>query len=121
MELEKALSIVTALSDGKDPKTGETYPPESPYQDPETVRALYVAKDTLAFRMRRQKQQGDRPANMGKPWSRDEEAALLQQFDAGTSIRDISVAHKRTEVAIRARLEKLGKLTKQPVGTGESF
>ena len=32
MKLEKAISIIKALSDGIDPFTGEQYPQDSPYQ-----------------------------------------------------------------------------------------
>src|SRR5215470_7600107 len=43
MEHDKALGILKILADGIDPGTGETLSPASPYQYPDTVRALYYA------------------------------------------------------------------------------
>lgn len=43
MEVVKALEIIRALADGIDPYTGEVYSANSPYQNAETVRALFTA------------------------------------------------------------------------------
>ena len=40
MQKDKVLEILTALSDGVDPSTGELFPDGSPYQHPDKVRAL---------------------------------------------------------------------------------
>jgi len=42
MEIAKAISIIRSLSEGVDPYTGEQYPADSPYQMPDTVRALHM-------------------------------------------------------------------------------
>jgi LmbE family N-acetylglucosaminyl deacetylase len=47
MEINKALEIIKALSEEIDPHTGEIFPPDTPYQHPDTVRALYKAIDAL--------------------------------------------------------------------------
>ena len=47
MERDKALGILKALADGIDPATGEQFPAGSPYQYPDTVRALYQAVHAL--------------------------------------------------------------------------
>lgn len=47
MELSNAIQIVQALADGVDPHTGEAFPDNSPYQHPQTVRALFTAVKAL--------------------------------------------------------------------------
>jgi hypothetical protein len=44
------------------------------------------------------------------PWSADEENALLRAIDAGESVDALAARHKRTVLAIRSRLVKLGRL-----------
>ena len=41
MEREQALRILNALANGVHPATGEQFGSDSPYQHPDTVRALY--------------------------------------------------------------------------------
>lgn len=106
METEQAQQIIRALAQGIDPHTGETYSGDSPYQHPQTVRALYIALDAL--------QQGRKvkklPENAGKPWSPHEDAELAREFDAGKSIDGLASLHLRTPWAVKTRLVKLGKL-----------
>lgn len=52
MDESKALDIVMKLADGVDPRTGQTLPPESPYQDPETIRALFMAVLALKYQQK---------------------------------------------------------------------
>ena len=49
MDESKALDIVMKLADGMDPRTGQSLPTESPYQDPETIRALFIAVLALKY------------------------------------------------------------------------
>ncbi len=55
MEEQRALEIVMQLADGVDPKTGSALPPESPYQDPDTIRALFMAILALKFQIKHKK------------------------------------------------------------------
>ena len=50
------------------------------------------------------------PQNTGKPWNKEEEAQLLQEFRCGTDIPGLAQHHGRTEKAIRKRLELLGEI-----------
>ena len=50
------------------------------------------------------------PQNAGKPWSKEEESQLLQEFRRGTDIPGLAQHHGRTEKAIRKRLELLGEI-----------
>lgn len=49
--------------------------------------------------------QADQPK--GKPWSKQEEADLIREYNAGHSACDIAAMHRRTVEAIAARLKKL--------------
>ena len=52
MDESRALEIVMKLVDGVHPRTGESLPPESPYQDPETIRALFTAVLALKYQQK---------------------------------------------------------------------
>jgi hypothetical protein len=47
MDAAQALAVVRSLANGVDPESGEVFPPESSYQRPQVVRALYEAATAL--------------------------------------------------------------------------
>lgn len=115
MDDNKALSIVSALANGVNPQTGEMFEVDSPYQAADVIRALYVAVRALEM-SNRSKARGVRPrmpANAGKPWAEQEDAELLEKFDAGLSVAQLAQAHDRTLAGIQARLERHGRLPGQ--------
>jgi hypothetical protein len=109
MNTNKALEIVSILSDGIDPHTGEVFS-DGVLHHPDTVRALYKAKEALIRLINYEKRQRDLPDNAGTSWSVEEENQLIAAFDAGTELRDLAKIHKRTEGAITSRLGRLGKI-----------
>jgi len=111
MELSRALEIITLLSDGINPKTGEIFDYSSPYQNPDVIRALYISKGTLERVIKNKKRERKLPRNAGINWSKEEEIRLINSFDTGATIAALAKQHERTEVAIRSRLIKLGKIT----------
>ena len=113
MEEDKALEIIRALAEGSDPYTGEVFGGESPYQNAQTVRALFTAIDALEAAARRKKRKRNLPERTGKPWDNDESKLLIKEFDDGGTIDEIAREHKRTPGAIRSQLMKLGKLPQQ--------
>ncbi len=120
MERDKALGILKTLADGIDPNTGERFPAGSPYQDSDTVRALYYAVQALtnpAQAGERSATQKNQPENAGRPWSDEEEAQLGQAFESGKTVLDLAQEHKRSRIAIEARLVKLGKISAPQSGT----
>ena len=124
MEKQAALHIIQALAQGIDPHTGETFPADSPYQHPETVRALFQAAQALAestFERPRRSSQGAQgsPENAGKPWSDEEDQMLAAAFDTGKAISELAEGHRRSRVAIQARLIRLGKI--EPPVQGPRF
>jgi hypothetical protein len=114
MQLEAALPIVRALADGINPVTGETYPDQSPYAEPRTLRALYSAVDLMQREMDRERRRERLPANFGKPWTAEEDVVLAGEFDSGLTLGEIARKHQRTQSSIRLRLEKLGKIEPTP-------
>ena len=113
MEKAAALKILQQLADGTDPHTGKAFGADSPYQHPDTVRALFVALralDAPAAGKQRAAAAESAPTNSGKPWSDDEDKALAAAFDAGKQILELATAHQRSRFAIEVRLAKLGKI-----------
>lgn len=120
MEPACAKDILRSLADGRDPATGEQFPPNSPYQHADTVRALFMAVDALDNSARRARRQAHRPEGIaprpvdpnrpkiGASWSPKEEQQLRTAFVAHTPIPKIAADHGRTQGAITARLVKLG-------------
>src|SRR3954468_20314840 len=81
MEKAAAVKIIQQLADGTDPHTGKSFGADSPYQHPDTVRALFVALRALdapvtatpaAGKQRTAAPAENAPSNSGKPWSDDE-------------------------------------------------
>ena len=114
MQLDAALPIVRALADGVNPVTGELYPEQSPYAEPRTLRALFSAVDLMQREVEREKRRERLPANFGKPWTSEEDASIMAEFDAGLPLPEIARKHQRTHSSIRLRLEKLGKIEPAP-------
>ena len=110
MESAQALAVVRSLANGVDPESGEVFPPESTYQRPLVVRALYEAASALERTERFQRRKSQMPAKTGEPWSEDEDRKLLAVFDAGRGLQELAAAHERSMGAIRARLLKYGRI-----------
>ena len=111
MDKQEALQIIQTLADGIDPATGEVFGPESPYQNAQTVRALFVAADAIASRIRRQKRKESLPERAGQPWTEQESEELRQAFNATTPLKELVRKHQRTRGAICSQLKKLGLIT----------
>jgi LmbE family N-acetylglucosaminyl deacetylase len=113
MEKQAALKIIQQLANGIDPHSGEVFRADSPYQHPDTVRALFIAVRALEEQPApKQRAAGNEnaPQNAGKPWSADEDQALASAFDAGKPIPELAAQHQRSRFAIETRLAKLGKI-----------
>jgi hypothetical protein len=111
MDDTQAHKIISALADGCDPTTGEKVE-DSVLQHGDVIRALHIAIRALEASAR-SKGRGRRartPANAGKPWTEQEDRALLEKFDAGQTVAQLAQAHDRTAAGIHARLERHGRL-----------
>ena len=117
MDKEAALKILQQLANGTDPHTGEVFPADSPYQHPDTVRALYLAlRELTAQSPSRPRTAGsdNAPQNAGKPWTADEDRVLAAGFDGGKQIPELAGTTPALALAIEARLAKLGKIPPPP-------
>jgi len=110
MQITDALKILHALADGADPNTGEAFSSESPYQRPQTVRALMTAIQAMERQQERERRVAFLPENVGKAWDKTEQDRLCQGFDAGSSIKELASRHGRTQGSIQSRLIKLGRI-----------
>jgi len=123
METAKIIEILKALAEGIDRGTGEQFPAGSPYQHPDTVRALFAAIHGLQNAAPRpaktdapRPDKSDRPApeNAGRPWSQEEDSRLGQAYDSGKSVEELAQMHKRSKWAIESRLARMGKIPAPP-------
>ena len=116
MEREQTLKILNALANGVHPTTGEVFGGDSPYQQPDTVRALFEAVRMLEGQamtrdaQNQERRTGEMPANTFVRWTTEEEERLAAGFDAGKTSAELAKLHNRSRAAIEARLLKMGKI-----------
>ncbi len=117
MELRKAQSIVKTLAQGVDPNTGEVFAPDSPYNEPKIIRALFTVHDFVrqarkprmsADEKRQENLDLGRPRNYGLPWADDARSQVAKGFEDGKTIEELAAALERTHGAIRAELIRQG-------------
>ena len=107
MDVGSAIKIVAALANGVDPHTGEVMQMEGPFQNPNTVTALFLAIKGLQLLERKEKRSDRLPLSAGKPWTISNDEELVKEFDTGRTIKELSEEHGRTVGAIRSRLVKV--------------
>jgi hypothetical protein len=115
MNYIEALTIVSQLSDGKNPFTAEVIPSDSLLQNGDVIRALFLARSALERMNGRESRRGNQPANAGKPWTSEEDSRLVEQFDGGISLKLLASEHGRSVAAVQARLVRLGKIDEASV------
>jgi hypothetical protein len=117
MELSESRNIVKALAQGVHPTTGEVFPPESPYNDPKVIRALFSILDVASSsrnsrksveERRRENLDFGRPRNAGLSWTKEDRAKAASQFAAGTTIEELANTLERSRGAIHAELIRQG-------------
>ncbi len=101
MNTSEAIQVIRALADGVNPVTGEVFPEDSPYQEPQIIRALFLALDTLAKEETKSKR--PRPENAGALWDQSEDDELAREFDSGDTVREVA-ADTRERTALSARV-----------------
>jgi len=113
MELNESRNIVKTLAQGVHPTTGEVFPPESPYNDPDVIRALFSVlefvkhankpKKTLEERRQENVEVG-RPMNAGLPWTDDDRALVRSGFQDGMTVEKLAAKLARSSAAIVAEV-----------------
>jgi len=116
MEREHTLRILNALAGGVHPATGEKFAADSPYQHPDTVRALFDAVRAIegnrapALATAAERKPALPQSGAGSRWTPEEEQRLAAAFDSGRTVSELAKLHNRTTAGIEARLLKLGKI-----------
>ena len=112
MDLEHAKHILTVLSNGIHPITGEILPDSDSSNQLAVVRAINTVLRERGTDTGENTPSSKRtlPENSGKPWTEEDDAELCRMFDSGCSRKELSVHFKRTVGSISARLEKLGRI-----------
>ena len=113
MEDLQALVILRSLANGVDPESGQFLDPENPIQRPRTVCALTTAVRALERTERHDRRRSLAPSRAIAPWTTMEDRQLLAGLDAGMSPRELAAKHQRSPKAIKARLARFGRPTKQ--------
>jgi hypothetical protein len=121
MKERRALDILQSLVDGVDPSTGQELAPGSIFQKADVLRALLIGVAALETVAARAQRRANLPGNVGRVWSDEEEALLVEAFNCGESPAEIAVRHARTLRAIEARLEKLGLITAEQRTTSTRY
>jgi len=130
MDETKTVAILSALANGVNPLTGEIFAADSPYQQADVVRALFVAVERFKQAQAQPQPQApaskpkartDAPSNVGKPWSDEEDRRLIAEFDRGRKPAEIARELGRTLAGIEARLERHGKLSPKERTTANRY
>ncbi|UTH72335.1 hypothetical protein [Chromobacterium sp. IIBBL 290-4] len=109
----EARHIIEALASGIDPISGEALPQHDLFNQPDVIRALFMAAHALEAA----KPARSAPGNAGRSWSEEEETRLLQAFDEGRELKQIAAEHGRSRGAITSRLIRLGRLSEEDAQT----
>jgi hypothetical protein len=121
MKEQRARDILQFLVQGLDPSTGEELPPGSILQKADVLRALLAGVTALEMVAVRAQRRAQLPGNVGRAWSKEEEALLVEAFKCGESPTEIAIRHAPTLRAIEARLEKLGLITAEQRTTSTRY
>jgi len=113
MELREAQTIVKTLAQGVDPTTGEEFAPDSPYNEPRIIRALFTVHQFVRQARKpkmsvdeRRRENLDRgmPRNAGLPWTEEDRDAVASGFRGGKTIKELATNFERSLGAIHAEL-----------------
>ena len=123
MDQEKAHSILSALADGIDPITGEVLPNDSPYNQPDVIRALFhvlkvqVSPTGSKKKSLEERQQDNiakgKPINYGLPWTDDCLQDIKQKHGNGISIDEIASQVGRQPRAVISIMLKKGFIAEE--------
>lgn len=108
MDIERAKELLSCLADGVNPLTDEVLSRSDSCNQVEIDRALHTVLHELD-RLPKKKDK-NLPDNAGKPWTREDEAALGKMFDSGSARKELCERFKRTPGSIASRLVRLEKL-----------
>lgn len=108
MNAQRARQILQALIQGVDPFNGEELAAGTVLQQADVLRAMLAALAALERGTARSARRAQMPSNVGRPWTQEEEMALINEMQSHMAIDEMAARHGRTLRAIEVRLEKLG-------------
>ena len=108
MDLQKATEIIEVLADGANPITGEVFPPDSPYNNPEIIRALFAIIQELNTLAKKRKAQANKPKNTGLPWTKELKEEVAELYAQGQSFKELAEHFQRTPGGIKSELTHQG-------------
>src|SRR5687768_491668 len=121
MQERKARHILQSLIQGVDPFNGEEIPSGTVLQQPDVLRAMLAGVAALEAGAARAARRAHLPTNVGRPWTQEEEFALITEVQAQMKPEEIATKHGRTLRAIEVRLEKLGLIKASERATRNRF
>lgn len=122
MNQEKAYSIIEALANGIDPSTGECFPDDSPYNNPETIRALFFILRSATINKKPKKSieekqqinlQKGLPRNYGLPWTESNVDLVIKSFNSDIAIEEIARMTERKPSSIIGLLKKYSVISEE--------
>ena len=127
MGTQTPAEVLDTLAKGFDPASGELLDATGIWRQPPITDALRAgaaaleAQAAAASACAAAQPRAPAAANVGQPWTSQEEQELLAAFAAGTPLAEIAARHQRSLTAIEARLERLGKITAEQRVTRNRF
>ena len=113
MELNESQNIVKTLAQGIHPTTGEVFPPESPYNDPRVIRALFSMLESAKYSKKPRKSPEERrqenlelgrPRNSGLPWTEHDRGLVASGFQEGMTVAKLATTLERSSASIVAEV-----------------
>ena len=121
MQERRARQILQALIQGVDPFDGTELPSGTVLQQADVLRAMLAGVAALEQDAARATRRALLPRNIGRTWSAEENAKLVDAFHKGENLEHIALRHGRTLRAIEARLEKQGLISAAERTTKDRF
>lgn len=122
MNQENVISILEGLANGIDPVTGEVLPTQSPYNQPEVIRALFHAitlipkskkpKKTIEQKQHENIEKG-LPKNYGLPWIESDIQKVINAYQNDVQVNVIANEFSRKPSSIISLLRKHGVITEE--------
>ena len=122
MDQEKAYSIIDALANGINPNTGEFFPEDSPYNNPDVIRALFCVLRNKPTQKKQKKSLEEKqqdniskgfPKNYGLPWTDESVEYVISQYQTNTPIDVIAQEVARKPNSIIGLLKKKEVITEE--------
>lgn len=109
MTPDEAKAIIELLLEGVNPVTCKAISRDSVLDEPEVLRALFIASNALSGSFS-SRSSGAKPRRSGEPWGDDEDDKLLRAVEEGVSIDALAIEHQRSIGAITSRLAKYDRV-----------